>query len=320
MEIGERLKEAREAKNLSLDKLQDMTKIQKRYLDAIEQGNFGILPGKFYARAFIKEYASAVGLDAKELMEEHKDEIPQTEEETPSQYTYIHRSRKDNSPAKGTSVFSLIPTVIVVLLIIGILAVVWFFAQDTSPDTDNNNEAKEPQEDNAIIRDSDDSEQEDGQYPKENDTGTKDGPGDTSDSEQQDQQDEQTDSSSNEDIDNASPELVVEEIGSGSPPESTLTLKHASNDITLKIETSGESWLEVENGNGESLFSNMFGEDESPLELDVSDEDRIWINAGSAPNLDVSIDGLALTYPVDPEKEVFQHIWINLNKDGDQTD
>lgn len=77
----------------------------KRYLEAIERGNFDILPGKFYARAFIKEYAAAVGLDAKELLEEHKEEIPQTEEDNSSQYTYIHRSRKDNNPAKRASVF-----------------------------------------------------------------------------------------------------------------------------------------------------------------------------------------------------------------------
>ncbi|WBX79510.1 helix-turn-helix domain-containing protein [Virgibacillus salarius] len=43
MEIGARLKEAREAKNLSLESLQETTKIQKRYLLAIEEGNLHIL-------------------------------------------------------------------------------------------------------------------------------------------------------------------------------------------------------------------------------------------------------------------------------------
>ena len=34
------------------------------------------MPGKFYARAFIKQYAEAVGLEPEELFEEYKNEIP----------------------------------------------------------------------------------------------------------------------------------------------------------------------------------------------------------------------------------------------------
>src|SRR5699024_12387930 len=93
MQIGERLKEAREAKGLSLNSLQEETKIQKRYLTAIEQGKFEVLPGTFYARAFIKEYALAVGLDPTSLLEEDRDEIHSSQDETSEQYTRIHRSR-----------------------------------------------------------------------------------------------------------------------------------------------------------------------------------------------------------------------------------
>ena len=59
-ELGKILKEAREAKGLSLDDLQQITKIQKRYLIGIEEGNYDMMPGKFYVRAFIKQYAEAV--------------------------------------------------------------------------------------------------------------------------------------------------------------------------------------------------------------------------------------------------------------------
>ncbi|QGS68686.1 helix-turn-helix domain-containing protein [Oceanobacillus sp. 143] len=113
MDVGVRLKEARLEKGLSLDELQEITKIQKRYLVAIEEGNLSILPGKFYARAFIKEYATAVDLDSSELLEEHKEEIPQTEEESEIQYTRIERSRKEANVDKN-STFSFIPTIIVI--------------------------------------------------------------------------------------------------------------------------------------------------------------------------------------------------------------
>src|SRR5690625_1307825 len=113
MEIGNRLKEAREAKGISLENLQETTKIQKRYLVAIEQGEFHILPGKFYARAFIKEYALAVGLDPKELLAGHKDEVPIPEEEDAVQYSRIQRTnRRASNAGKVSATFSFIPTII----------------------------------------------------------------------------------------------------------------------------------------------------------------------------------------------------------------
>lgn len=75
-ELGQALKEAREQKGLSLDDLQERTKIQKRYLRAIEDGDFKQLPGNFYIRAFIKSYAETVGLDFSALIQQYGSEIP----------------------------------------------------------------------------------------------------------------------------------------------------------------------------------------------------------------------------------------------------
>lgn len=78
-ELGQKLKEAREAKGLSIDQLHEITKIQKRHLVAIEEGNYDVLPGAFYARAFIKQYADAAGLNGEELLVEYQSTIPQSE-------------------------------------------------------------------------------------------------------------------------------------------------------------------------------------------------------------------------------------------------
>ncbi|NDI33322.1 helix-turn-helix domain-containing protein [Chengkuizengella sediminis] len=75
-ELGDLLKKARLDKNISLDELQELTKIQKRYLIAIEAGDFNALPGHFYVKAFIKSYADSVGVDRDHVMQLYQNDVP----------------------------------------------------------------------------------------------------------------------------------------------------------------------------------------------------------------------------------------------------
>ena len=83
-EIGQKLRDARLEKGYTIDDLQQITKIQKRYLIAIEEGNFDALPGDFYVRAFIKQYASVVGINTDDLMEEYQQDIPTVKPAVPT--------------------------------------------------------------------------------------------------------------------------------------------------------------------------------------------------------------------------------------------
>ncbi len=71
------LKNARESKNITLADISKLTRISNKYLQAIEQGTFDVLP-QTYVRAFIKAYAEAIGLNAAEVM--HKYDIQSTPE------------------------------------------------------------------------------------------------------------------------------------------------------------------------------------------------------------------------------------------------
>lgn len=77
-EVGKRLRSARIEKGYTLDDLQQITKIQKRYLLALEQGKFDELPGDFYVRGFIKQYATTVGLDGEEIVKDYEEQTPAT--------------------------------------------------------------------------------------------------------------------------------------------------------------------------------------------------------------------------------------------------
>ena len=66
--IGDRLRQARRKQNISINELQKQTKIQKRYLEAFERCAFDVLPGEYYVRSFIREYAAAVGEDGDYLV------------------------------------------------------------------------------------------------------------------------------------------------------------------------------------------------------------------------------------------------------------
>ncbi|PAV30068.1 helix-turn-helix domain-containing protein [Virgibacillus profundi] len=300
MEIGARLKEAREANNISLDSLQETTKIQKRYLLAIEEGNFHILPGKFYARAFIKEYANAVGLNPNDLLEEYKEEIPKTEEENDLQYTRIQRSRKENNSDKNSAIFSIIPTIIVVLLIIGIIFVAWYLIKETM--SEDGSAPQEEPNDNITINYPDDNTEQNNNTEDEGTEATEDS------NTEETGEDEQTEEGSES-------ELSLVEEGSGSVPVSTFELNNPGEEVLLTIESEGYSWLDVKNGNDEIFYGKAFSEEEEPLEFDMTGEDRIYLNIGHAPDIKVQINGIELEYPVDPNEFVLQRIWINLNQE-----
>ncbi|MFT8878951.1 MAG: helix-turn-helix transcriptional regulator [Oenococcus sp.] len=67
--IGKRLQDAREQHGLTLEDISSSTKIQVRYLQAIENGQVNRLPGPFYVKAFIRQYANTVDLDPNTILD-----------------------------------------------------------------------------------------------------------------------------------------------------------------------------------------------------------------------------------------------------------
>ena len=71
VDVSSRLRAARERAGLSIQDISARTKIKAVQLQAIECGEFERLPGPFFTRAFIKNFAREVGLAPDEIAREY---------------------------------------------------------------------------------------------------------------------------------------------------------------------------------------------------------------------------------------------------------
>ncbi len=62
--IGKKLKSVREGKKINLEEVSSNLKIGQQFLEAIEVGNYEMIPGEVYLRGFVKNYSEYLGLDS----------------------------------------------------------------------------------------------------------------------------------------------------------------------------------------------------------------------------------------------------------------
>ncbi len=291
-ELGTILREAREAKGLSLDELQSITKIQKRYLLGIEEGNYSMMPGKFYVRAFIKQYADAVGLDPEQLFEQHKNEIPSTyNEELPEQLSRV-QSRKSISP-DASKVLDILPKILIGVFIIGAIALVWYLivksAGDDAGQPANTAKSRPSVEETEKFAD---------------DTGDKGADKDKEAAEEKPAEEK------------PEPEAPAQELAAVSNTGSKTVYELKNTDkFVVKIVSLGQTWVGLSNGAGKSLFQGTLekGKNESQT-VDLSNEAEAVINVGRAPDTEIYVNDQKLEYKVPPEQVMTQLITIKFIK------
>ena len=71
-EIGQSLREARMRARIDVSEIEAKTKIRAKYLRALENEEWGLLPGPTFVKSFLRTYAQALGLDGKALVEEYR--------------------------------------------------------------------------------------------------------------------------------------------------------------------------------------------------------------------------------------------------------
>lgn len=120
-EIGAQLRAAREARELTLEDIERTTRIRAKYLQALEEENFDVLPGVVYVRGFLKSYARELGLDPEPLLAQ-VGSAPESIPEPVLSGTFLAEPLQP-TPLPVTSIV----LTLVVLMLIGALSVgVWW--------------------------------------------------------------------------------------------------------------------------------------------------------------------------------------------------
>lgn len=103
--VGESLRAERLKKALSIKDVESAISIRALYLNAIEEGNYDIIPGEVYLRGFIRNYAAFLGLDPQAIMELYRQNKEQTNDNalTEAQQQQVVEPVKKTSPSAGNA-------------------------------------------------------------------------------------------------------------------------------------------------------------------------------------------------------------------------
>jgi cytoskeletal protein RodZ len=303
-ELGNRLKEAREAKGLSLEELQNITKIQKRYLIGIEEGNYSIMPGKFYIRAFIKQYAEAVDLNPEEIFDYYKEDVPSV---VSTDLPELSRVQTRKSIPEGSSkVLDALPKLLIAIFLLGAAGLIYYFLQQNAGDKTNEKLDTGTESVKYEVEKLENKNSNKKNTAKDN---SKDEENSNGDSEGNSNEDTTVDES--EDVTETPTQEVA--IVSSNGSDTIYELKNTDR-FELKLVSTGETWVNMKNGKGFSLFQGMLkkGAVESQT-VDYSKESEAVLVIGNSINTEIYINDQKIDYAISPNEEVRQDIVIRFN-------
>lgn len=116
-EIGETLRERRMAMKIDVQEVEEETKIRAKYLRALENEEYELLPGNAYVKSFLRTYADFLGLDSRALVDAYR-ATGEGQEDDPAFFS--PRTEPDRgSRAKWILAIAVILIIAAVLFLIG---------------------------------------------------------------------------------------------------------------------------------------------------------------------------------------------------------
>jgi len=261
-DIGELLRELRLKKELSIDDIQEITKIRSRYIQAIEEGNLDKLPGQFYEKAFIKAYAEVVELDPA-ILAEYQDSIPTREIEN-IQIKPQYSLASDTHSKFGKLLFSSL-----IYLLIGLILLLTYIFYVSYSSEQTKELPGETINDGFEVIDKNDQE-------KENTT------------------DNQSKPQESNEIEEPSNDTQITKV-------STSTFKYKPYDVYEVVVSEGTTvqvqlkfndrcWFDIRDGDkdGKQLATNNLGAGEETQIFTLNEQ--LWIHLGNASGVDIYIN------------------------------
>ena len=275
--IGEVLREAREARGLSLDDAASETRIRSTHLASIEREDFDALDSDVYTRGFIRNYAKAVGADPEPLVAAFDEQRGSTRPEP----AHAQADSRPLAPEPMTGGRRRGAGIIVAALaVVGLIAIALW-------DGDGADDPEAPVDDGLVVDEPDADEDEDDDDEDEDDAD--DEPADDGDADEDDEADDDVDADDND----------ADEDDAEEPDELAV-------EVTI---ADGESWFQVL-ADDEELFqsteaagwSETIEADESismclgnpaPVEITVHDEVYDDLGPSGQPTwVTITVDGV----------------------------
>ncbi|HEY6399321.1 MAG TPA: helix-turn-helix domain-containing protein [Solirubrobacteraceae bacterium] len=124
-DIGTTLREARMRARIDISEVEASTKIRAKYLRAIENEEWDLLPGPVYARSFLRTYGDYLGLDSRMLIDEFRKQY-----ERPSDHDVrpiVPRGRERDRKPRGTL---LPPWALIGVVLVAIVVALYFVGRN----------------------------------------------------------------------------------------------------------------------------------------------------------------------------------------------
>ena len=138
--LGEKLRQAREERGISISEVAEQTRISALYLESIENDNYKPLPGGIFNKGFVKTYAKYVGVDENEALSDYARLAAAEESAKEPIGGYRPEVLTDDSSRSSN-----LPTVILAVLILAVMTAGVLFLlkylrdSDPAPQTASNN-------------------------------------------------------------------------------------------------------------------------------------------------------------------------------------
>jgi cytoskeletal protein RodZ len=155
MTLGEKLRQAREERGITLSEVAEQTRISPIYLESIDNDDYRKLPGGIFNRGFVKSYAKYVGLDEQEALHEYsrlQNEIESPQE--PEIRVYRPEVLTDERAGSSNAPTILMAVIILAVMTGGILLLVNYLRKPSEPAANtqvatNTNANTQPANDNS---------------------------------------------------------------------------------------------------------------------------------------------------------------------------